>query len=109
MADTTPLSPPVAAKKPSSVTHHGITVSDDYAWLRDADYPKVDDKEVAMPAGAVAVKKMIMKDNDCASPSKTNHTKNNGLLDPIREVWGGDVERAHAGMQPFERAGVVGW
>ncbi len=41
-----PASPPVAAKKPSSVTHHGITVGDDYAWLRDPGYPEVTDKEV---------------------------------------------------------------
>jgi oligopeptidase B len=40
------LAPPVAAKKPSSVTHHGIAVSDDYAWLRDPDYPDVADKAV---------------------------------------------------------------
>jgi oligopeptidase B len=46
MNDAIPASPPVAAKKPSSVTHHGVTVTDDYAWLRDPDYPKVDDKEV---------------------------------------------------------------
>ncbi|MBO0749283.1 MAG: S9 family peptidase [Porphyrobacter sp.] len=46
MADSTPLTPPVAAKKPFSVTHHGITVSDDYAWLRDPKYPKVKDKKV---------------------------------------------------------------
>ncbi|MGV3554136.1 MAG: S9 family peptidase [Croceibacterium sp.] len=46
MNDTTPLAPPVAAKKPSSVTHHGITVSDDYAWLRDAGYPMVEDEAV---------------------------------------------------------------
>ncbi|MXO60789.1 prolyl oligopeptidase family serine peptidase [Altererythrobacter salegens] len=46
MNDTIPLAPPVAAKKPSAVTHHGITVSDDYAWLRDAGYPKVEDAEV---------------------------------------------------------------
>ncbi|MBK9012492.1 S9 family peptidase [Novosphingobium sp.] len=38
--------PPVAAKKPHSYTHHGITVSDDYAWLRDPGYPEVTDKEV---------------------------------------------------------------
>jgi oligopeptidase B len=38
--------PPVAAKKPSSVTHHGIAVADDYAWLRDPGYPEVTDKEV---------------------------------------------------------------
>ncbi|MXO75209.1 prolyl oligopeptidase family serine peptidase [Altererythrobacter aerius] len=40
------LTPPVAAKKPSSVTHHGITLSDDYAWLRDKGYPTVDDPEI---------------------------------------------------------------
>jgi oligopeptidase B len=37
---------PQAAKQPHSFTHHGITVSDDYAWLRDADYPQVDDAAV---------------------------------------------------------------
>ncbi|MXP40421.1 prolyl oligopeptidase family serine peptidase [Altererythrobacter soli] len=46
MADTTPLSPPLAAKKPSTVTHHGITVTDDYAWLRDPKYPVVKDKKI---------------------------------------------------------------
>jgi oligopeptidase B len=40
------LKPPVAAKRPSTVTHHGITVSDDYAWLRDKGYPTVDDPEI---------------------------------------------------------------
>ena len=40
------LPPPVAAKKPHSVTHHGITVTDDYAWLRDPGYPEVTDKDV---------------------------------------------------------------
>ncbi len=43
MADTTP---PIAAKKPHSSTHHGIEVSDDYAWLRDPGYPEVTDKQV---------------------------------------------------------------
>ncbi len=38
--------PPIAAKIPSSVTHHGITVTDDYAWLRDPGYPEVTDKAV---------------------------------------------------------------
>lgn len=43
MALTTP---PIAAKKPHSITHHGITVTDDYAWLRDPGYPEVDDPAV---------------------------------------------------------------
>ena len=38
--------PPVAAKKPHSATHHGITLSDDYAWLRDPGYPEVTDPEI---------------------------------------------------------------
>lgn len=43
---TPPATPPIAPKKPSSFTRHGITVSDDYAWLRDPGYPKVEDAEV---------------------------------------------------------------
>jgi oligopeptidase B len=46
MSDTTRAAPPLAAKKPHSFTHHGVTVSDDYAWLRDPGYPEVTDKEV---------------------------------------------------------------
>ena len=46
MNDVTQLTPPIAAKRPSTVTHHGVTVSDDYAWLRDKGYPKVEDKEI---------------------------------------------------------------
>lgn len=38
--------PPKAVKKPSSATHHGITLTDDYAWLRDPGYPEVKDAEI---------------------------------------------------------------
>ena len=43
---TTPATPPVAAKKPHSFSHHGITVEDPYFWLRDAGYPEVEDAEI---------------------------------------------------------------
>ena len=46
MSDATPAAPPVAARKPSSATHHGITVEDHYAWLRDPGSPEVKDEEV---------------------------------------------------------------
>ena len=46
MTDTTSVAAPVAAKKPFAVTHHGRTVTDDYAWLRDPGYPEVTDKAV---------------------------------------------------------------
>ncbi len=44
MTDT--IKPPVAAKKPHNYTRHGVTVSDDYFWMKDQGYPKVDDVEV---------------------------------------------------------------
>jgi oligopeptidase B len=44
--DTMTIQPPIAEKRPRSQTHHGITVTDDYHWLRDEGYPKVDDKDV---------------------------------------------------------------
>lgn len=38
--------PPVAKKQPHVETRHGITVTDDYAWLRDPGYPEVTDPAV---------------------------------------------------------------
>lgn len=38
--------PPKSVKQPTSVTHHGITVTDDYAWLRDPGYPEVKDAAI---------------------------------------------------------------
>ncbi len=46
MTDTTILGAPVAAKKAHKGTYHGITVTDDYAWLRDPGYPEVKDKAI---------------------------------------------------------------
>ncbi len=33
--------PPVAAKRPTTTTHHGSHLSDDYAWIRDANWRDV--------------------------------------------------------------------
>ena len=38
--------PPLASKKRCCSTHHGIEVTDDYAWLRDPGYPEVTDPAV---------------------------------------------------------------
>ena len=50
MTETTPKAlgsaPPVAAKKPHTFTHHGVTIADPYHWLRDPGYPEVKDAEV---------------------------------------------------------------
>ena len=31
--------PPVAARRPQQTAVHGVTLTDDYAWLRDPGYP----------------------------------------------------------------------
>jgi oligopeptidase B len=38
---TPPQPAPIAPRRPHSVTAHGITVSDDYAWLKDANWQEV--------------------------------------------------------------------
>ena len=38
---STTQSPPVAPRRPHSFTRHGITVTDDYAWLKDARWQEV--------------------------------------------------------------------
>ncbi len=40
------MQPPIAATRPHSFTHHGITVEDPYHWLKDQNYPTVDDPDV---------------------------------------------------------------
>lgn len=36
-----PVVPPEAARHPQSVTHHGVALTDDYGWLRDAHWQDV--------------------------------------------------------------------
>lgn len=38
--------PPVAAPRAHSYERHGVTIEDQWAWLRDAGYPEVTDKDV---------------------------------------------------------------
>jgi oligopeptidase B len=33
--------PPIAPRRPHSFTHHGMTVTDDYAWLKDENWQEV--------------------------------------------------------------------
>jgi oligopeptidase B len=41
MDQKSPLTPPVAPRRPHSFTTHGITVVDDYAWLKDENWQEV--------------------------------------------------------------------
>ncbi len=42
--------PPIAAKHPVTDTRHGVTRTDDYAWLRDADWQRVMQDPTALDA-----------------------------------------------------------
>lgn len=40
------LEAPRAEQRPHSYTHHGITLSDPWHWLKDQSYPTIDDEDV---------------------------------------------------------------
>ena len=37
---------PIAEKRPHQYSVHGVTITDDYHWLRDQGYPKIENKEI---------------------------------------------------------------
>ena len=41
MTTRPPAVAPIAPRRPHSFTHHGITVTDDYAWLKDENWQEV--------------------------------------------------------------------
>lgn len=40
------VSPPTALRRPTTTAFHGVTLTDDYAWLRDPGYPEVRDEAI---------------------------------------------------------------
>ncbi|HVL79756.1 MAG TPA: S9 family peptidase [Sphingomicrobium sp.] len=45
--DTIPhLAPPAAEQRPHRYERHGVTIEDPWSWLRDPNYPQVQDKDV---------------------------------------------------------------
>jgi len=38
--------PPIAATRPHAFTAHGVSVDDPWAWLKDPNYPEVDDPDI---------------------------------------------------------------
>jgi oligopeptidase B len=38
--------PPRAEQRPHSYERHGVTIDDPYFWLRDPNYPVVEDEDV---------------------------------------------------------------
>lgn len=40
------LTPPIAKRRSHRFSHHGVELEDPYHWLRDPDYPKVENPEI---------------------------------------------------------------
>ena len=40
------MQPPIAPRRPHHATHHGFTLEDPYAWLKDPAYPRVSDAAI---------------------------------------------------------------
>lgn len=77
---TQSIKPPIAARRPTTQTHHGVTLTDDYAWLRASNWqevmrkPKLLDPEIrahidaenayteAMLADTVKLQKQLFKE-----------------------------------------------
>jgi oligopeptidase B len=46
LKDDMSTTPPTALKRTTTAAHHGITITDDYGWLRDPNYPEVTDAAI---------------------------------------------------------------
>jgi len=80
--------PPIARKNHHEVTLHGITLTDDYAWLRDKQSPEVTDYLNAENAYAEAVTADLAPLRDQLYNEMLSHIKQTDESAPYREgAW----------------------
>jgi oligopeptidase B len=99
---------PIARRVAHSVTHHGVTIEDPYAWLRDPAYPQVNDPDVlgylkaenayfeaamkphrALIDTLFAEMKGRVKDDDASVPQKDGAFVYWNAFDPARNIASG--------------------
>jgi oligopeptidase B len=78
------LTPPIAARKPLSRTHHGDTVVDDYEWLRDKSDPEVLDYLSAENAYTEASTSELAGLREQIFTEISSRTKQTDLSVPVR-------------------------
>ena len=91
-----PRTPPVAEQRPQLSSHHGETLSDAYAWLRDPGYPKVED------AGILAY---LAAENDWFEAAMAPHA---ALVETLFAELKGRIKDDDASV-PARRAGFDYW
>ena len=85
MTDRVLLTPPVARKDHKETTLHGITLTDDYAWLRDKDNPEVTDYLKSENEYAEAVTADLAPLRDNLYNEMLSHIKQTDESAPYRE------------------------
>jgi oligopeptidase B len=85
MIESTFPTPPVAHKQHTETMHHGITLSDDYAWLRDKDNPEVTAYLKAENEYAEAVTAELAPLRDQLYNEMLSHIKQTDESAPYRE------------------------
>jgi oligopeptidase B len=88
---------PVAATRPHSVTHHGITIDDPWAWLKDAGYPEVTDE---------AILSYLAEENVYFEAAMEPHRP---LVDTIFEEMKGRVKQDDASVPQKEGDWLYWW
>ena len=85
MTDIAPPTPPVARKEHKETALHGITLTDDYAWLRDKDNPDVTAYLKAENAYAEAVTADLAPLREQLYNEMLSHIKQTDESAPYRE------------------------
>lgn len=83
--DPTAAKPPIAKKVPTELTLHGVTLADDYAWLKDKKSPDTIAYLEAENAYAEAVMKPTLKLQEALYKEYLSRTKQTDLSVPYRE------------------------
>src|SRR3974377_619622 len=97
MIETQPLLPPVARKDHKETALHGVTLTDDYAWLRDDENPDVTAYLEAENAYAEAVMAPFAELRDKLYQEMLGHIKQTDVSVPHRDGLFCDFTRTEAG------------
>src|SRR5581483_2109127 len=88
MNETPIPAPPVARKETKETTLHGVTLTDDYAWLRDKDAPEVRQYLEAENAYAETVTAPLAPLRDELYNEMLSHIKQTDISVPYRDgAW----------------------
>lgn len=94
-----PLTPPVAPKHPTETSMHGITLADDYAWLRDKENPETTAYLEAENAYADAVMAPLAGLRDQLYNEMLSHIQQTDVSVPYRDGSYWYYTRTEEGLQ----------